>query len=222
MSAEVDICNLALALLGDEATVSSIYPPDGSAQAAHCARFYPIARDALLEMHTWGFATTRVALALTTSITSAWQYAYSPPSNVLNYLEILDPAVVDEYTVGVQSANTSLGASNIGIGNYVPQAYEIEKDAQGNSVLLTNLPNAVLRYTMSVNDPTKFSPLFTEALSALLASKLAGPMLKGAAGRAAAQDMMKLFAGWMAKATESDANDRRLRLTLGAPWMVNR
>ena len=34
--------------IGDAATVSSINPPEGSAQAEHCARFYPIARDALL------------------------------------------------------------------------------------------------------------------------------------------------------------------------------
>ena len=56
MASEVDICNLALGHLGDNATVSSISPPEGSAQAEHCARFYPIARDALLEMHNWNFA----------------------------------------------------------------------------------------------------------------------------------------------------------------------
>lgn len=51
MASEVDICNLALARLGDNATVASIDPPEGSAQAEHCARFYAIARDSLLEMH---------------------------------------------------------------------------------------------------------------------------------------------------------------------------
>ena len=59
MSSEVAICNLALAHLGDSATVASIDPPEGSAQSEHCARFYPIARDALLEMHAWKFATRR-------------------------------------------------------------------------------------------------------------------------------------------------------------------
>ena len=50
MASEVDICNLALGHLGDNATVASLNPPEGSVQAQHCARFYPIARDALLEM----------------------------------------------------------------------------------------------------------------------------------------------------------------------------
>ena len=45
MASDVDVCNLALAHLGDEATVASISPPEGSAQAGHCARFYPMARD---------------------------------------------------------------------------------------------------------------------------------------------------------------------------------
>ena len=34
MASVVDLCNLSLARLGDEANVVSIEPPDGSAQAA--------------------------------------------------------------------------------------------------------------------------------------------------------------------------------------------
>jgi hypothetical protein len=67
VASEVDICNLALGHIGDSATVSSINPPEGSAQAEHCSRFYPIARDSLLEMHNWGFATKRTNLALLSS-----------------------------------------------------------------------------------------------------------------------------------------------------------
>ena len=63
MASEVEICNLALAHLGDEATVASIDPPEGSAQAEHCQRFYPVSRNSLLEMHDWAFATKRATLA---------------------------------------------------------------------------------------------------------------------------------------------------------------
>ena len=56
MASVVDICNLALAHIGDDATVSSIDPPEGSAQAEHCKRFYAIARDTMLQMHNWNFA----------------------------------------------------------------------------------------------------------------------------------------------------------------------
>lgn len=60
---EVTICNLTLAHLGDVAMVASIKPPDSSVQAQLCARFYYVARNALLEMSAWGFATRRVRLA---------------------------------------------------------------------------------------------------------------------------------------------------------------
>jgi hypothetical protein len=77
MAAEVDICNAALGHLGDEATVAAITPPDGSVQAGHCARFYPMARDELLEMHTWRFNTQRAVLALSPSPPAGWAFAYA-------------------------------------------------------------------------------------------------------------------------------------------------
>ena len=67
MSSVIDICNLALSHLGDTATVASIDPPEGSAQAEHCSRFYPVARDAMLELFNWKFATRRATLALLTA-----------------------------------------------------------------------------------------------------------------------------------------------------------
>ena len=64
MATEVDICNLALAHLGDDATIASLSPPEGSAQAEKAARFYPIARNTLLEMHTWNFASKAWKLSI--------------------------------------------------------------------------------------------------------------------------------------------------------------
>jgi hypothetical protein len=79
MATEVDICNLALGHLGDNATVASLTPPEGSAQAEHAARFYPISRDTLLESHAWNFATRRATMPLvnmhTRSQTIAWIYS---------------------------------------------------------------------------------------------------------------------------------------------------
>jgi len=222
VAADVDLCNTSLAYLGDEALVASISPPDGSAQSSHCARFYPIARDALIEMFAWGFATTRTSLAAISNTSSTWRYAYAAPANAINYLEVLDPNATDEYSVGVPSPNSVSGAPSSGLGVYTPQPYEVETDANGNDVIYTNVMNAVLRYTQSVTDTTKFSPLFSAALTRLLASMLAGPVLKGSEGRAESVAQMKLFNVAFEAATESDANSRRLTLVPGAPWMVNR
>ncbi len=221
MASDVDICNLALAQLGDTAAVQSINPPDQSAQAAHCARFYPIARDALLEMHTWGFATLRVALAQVANPFSTWQYAYLAPSDAINYLAILDPNAPDDYSVGLQMAGTTPYSPPTGVGVYTPQPFQLES-IDGDEVILTNQANAVLRYTHSVSDTAEFSPLFVQGLATLLASHLAGPVLKGGEGRAAGAQKMQEFLKWRELAIESDANQRRIRLTPGASWMVNR
>lgn len=222
MAAEVDICNLALAYLGDEANVASINPPDQSAQASHCARFYPQARDELLEMHTWQFATTRAALALASNPSSSWQYAYAAPANVLNYLAVLDPSATGDYSMQAPLAYVANASGQPGLGVYSPQPYVVETAADGSEIVLTNQQNAVLRYTLSMSDTTKFSPTFVEALARLLAAKLAGPLLKGEVGRQEGQAQMGWFTRAFEKAVESDANQRRINLAHGPAWMVNR
>lgn len=221
MASDVDICNLALAELGDVAAVSSINPPDQSAQAGHCSRFYPIARDALLEMHTWGFATLRVQLAEVTNPYSQWQHAYATPSDALNYLEVFDPNAVDDYTVGLQMVGTVPGSIQNGIGIYTPQPFVVET-LNGQETIFTNQANAMLRYTRTVSNTAEFSPTFVVGLAKLLSSFLAGPLIKGEEGRAVAQSKMQEFNAWKEKAVESDANQRKVALVQGATWMRNR
>lgn len=210
MSSEVDICNLALARLGDEATVASIDPPEGSAQAAHCARFYPMARDSLLEIHAWNFTQGREALALLVNeaANSTWLYTYAVPSDMINVVGIYDPTATDDL---------------IANGTYTPQPYVIESlESTGEDVIMTNQDDAVIRYARRVTDPTRFSPLFTDALAWLLASYLAGPILKGETGVAAAQSAHKAFMARLSDAIESDANQRRFPTTQSVSWITGR
>lgn len=221
MASDVDIVNLALASLGDAARVTSINPPDQSAQAGLASRFFPVARDALLEMHTWGFATVREPLAYVTNPSSTWKYAYAAPSNVLNYIAVLDPLAADDYSMGVQLPNTVLGSIQAGVGVYQPQPFTVETIAS-TTIILTNQQDAVLRYTKGITDTAEFSPLFVVGLSKLLASYLAGPLIKGQEGRNVAASMLQEFMKWKELAVESDSNQRKLNITPGAPWMVNR
>ena len=224
MASEVDIVNLALGRLGDDATVSSIDPPEGSAQASHAARFYPIARDSMLEMHQWGFATRRVTLAVLTGASpSPWQYAYAAPANALNMLAVMASDATNDYSTGQPMPYTPPGMpAQAGYGLYVPQEYVVEALEDGTSVIYTNQVNAVLRYSALVSDTTKFSPLFTDALAWLLASHLAGPILKGETGAAAAKSCMQMFNTIFSKATVSDANQRRATVAANTNWLANR
>lgn len=222
MASEVDIVNLALGHLGDTATVSSIDPPEGSPQAEHASRFYPIARDSLLEMHSWGFATTRSTLALLGSSWPEWAYCYASPSNALNILAILDANAADDYSVGMQYGYTQVGVPVVMQGVYTPQPFSQETLEDGTVVIYTNQENAVCRYTRFITDTTVFSPLFVDTLAWYLASYLAGPILKGDAGAAEAKRCMANAMGMLSKAATSDANQRRIHPTQNVGWMAGR
>lgn len=196
MASAVDISNLALSHLGDEAGVSAISPPDGSAQAALCGRFYPMARDALLEMRPWTFATKRAALAEVASnpVSDDWSYAYALPSGCLRPLALLVPGA-PERVLGTGADSDA--------GTY---PYLVEAAADGSKILCTNVEGAYLRFIAVATDTTRYTPGFVMALSRLLASYLAGPIIKGAAGMQVAQAQLKIFEAEYAKAAAADAN----------------
>ena len=213
MASEIDVCNLALSHLVDTATIASLDPPEGSAQAEHCARFYPIARDSMLEMHAWGFATRRARLALLASGWPEWNYAYAQPADALNIIAILPPSSSDDYSTGIPD---SAG------GPYVPQPFSCEINEAGASVIYSDQADAVLRYSSTVSDPTRFSPLFTMALSWHLASMLAGPIIKGDAGAAEAKRCAAMMQAYLSKAVESDSSQRRIKPEHVVSWMAGR
>jgi hypothetical protein len=188
MASVVDICNLALSHLGDAATVSSISPPEGSPQAEYCQRFFPVARDALLEMFSWNFATKRVLLTeIADAAPVTWAYAYGMPNKCLRVLNIYPDGTIadddgDDYTIESDGATT---------------------------MIFTNTPLATARYIESVTDTTRYSPLFVNALSYLLASYLAGVVLKGGEGASMGKEMYKWFMQEYGKAAIANANSRK-------------
>lgn len=165
MASVVQICNMALSHIGSEARVSSISPPDGSVEAGHCAMFYDLARTELLEPGNWAFSLKRATLAEVTNHSTGWPYAYAKPSNCLRALRILRPSFTQGLVVDPHAGDSGSAP------------FDIEGD-----VIFTNAPDAVLVYVQDVTDSTKFPASFTSALSYLLASYLAGPIIKGNEG----------------------------------------
>ena len=201
MASEIDIANLALARLGDDASVASIDPPEGSAQAEHCARFYPIARDSMLEMHDWNFTVRRASLALLSVDSFNWTYAYAKPSSTIRVVSVL-PAASSPEDDGVN--------------------FELGNTSSGDSIILTDLAEATALYTVRVTDTTKYPPLFVDALAWLLAAHLAGPVIKGDAGQAEARRSIAMFQLLMAQATRSDSNQREKPPVHTPTWVEQR
>lgn len=213
MASVLQICNLALARLGDVANVSSIDPPEGSVQAQYCAQFYPMVRDALLALHDWSFATKRASLAQLGTGWPEWDYAYAMPADQINILGVLPSDATDDYSV-----STGCGAA----GQYVTQPFSCEADERGRLVIYTDQADAVARYTARVTDTTLFSPLFTDVLVLRLAAALAGPILKGDSGRAMAQALENEARQKLATAAANDANDRKTSARHSVPWLAAR
>ena len=116
-----------------------------------------------------------------------WQYAYVEPANTLRVLKVLTSA--DSTT-----ANTHY--------------FETETDGEGRALIRTDVEAAQALITFRVTDTTRWSPLFIEALSWLLAAHLAGPIIKGEEGRAESRRLLQEARAYRIQAIESDANQR--------------
>lgn len=190
---QISIWNLALARLGDPATVGA--PDERSRQAELCRQFYPLARRSVLEMRDWNFNTRVLAMAaIATPVEAAhWRYAYSFPTDALRVLRVGEPTAL------------MAGADSEGAD------FEVLTGSGGERYVVTDWPGAACKFTIDVPDPARWSPLFTDAMSWYLASQLAGPMIQGETGRNEARRMLQEFRLVLGEAERSDANQKQAK-----------
>lgn len=187
MTSVVSICNLALANVG-KPDIQDIN--EASAEAVACKKFYAQARDTLLQSYPWRFAQATEALAeVTNTKPDRWGYAYQRPTDCLKLRRVTDSYDLDYLPDD--------GVSVIGGGF----AYAIEGDT-----VFCSISPAYLVYTQRLEDPTRYPPLFVEALSWHLAVKLAMPLTRDPKVRA---DAYQLAVQTMGQAGVSDANEVR-------------
>jgi hypothetical protein len=201
MKSDVSICNLALSHIGETADLSSISPPDNTAKAEICASFYYIARDSLLEMHDWKFATKRFQLSKVDNERLDFGFCYSLPPDFLR--------AIKTYTLPKYSDLEALD-------------YEIETDSSNLSVLYSNYDNLMLHYVARVEDAEDYSPLFALVLSWHLASMIAGSIIKGIEGMKAAQSCVQAASGLLIQATASDSSQMKHDINHIPDWIKAR
>lgn len=184
MASKVDICNIALSHIGQRAIIQNISPPDASVEAQICARYYPQARDELLEERRWGFCATRAPLALLTATPpAAWAYVYKIPDAALELIAVLQQSTPDDN---------------------ITEPYIVE-----GTTILSNTPNATLRYTFFNDDPTTYPAFARSALGWLISHYLAGSIIKGDTGAKVAEGAYKMYQVQLAKASAFDANQAK-------------
>lgn len=207
---EISLCNLALSNIGEK-PITSLDPPDGSAQSLLCSQYYQIALDTLLEAADWSFARRRVELveAPANERDDIWAYAYSLPTDFLGVATILQSGVTE---------------STILTNPDVLPVFELARDIQGNQILYTNEQSAILSYSARVADTTKFTRSFSIAFGWHLASMLAGPLVRGEKGIELARFCEQQAALYIGRAGSFDKNtqQRQTRDRPQAPWIAGR
>lgn len=180
MATVVDICNIALSYLGDTGTVTSIDPPEGSPQADHCARFYPLALNKILMETAWAFATKRAKLNQLKEAPVGAAYAYGFPSDCLHIQRVFDASGRDL------------------------RSYHLERSDYGMTIL-TEIPADWIKYTTSSVPAELFPSDFADALAHLLAAKLAGAAITGSTGASMAEEQLKIYTLMVKDAMQRDA-----------------
>lgn len=143
MATNIDICNLALAHLG-EAQITSLV--EDNARAAACNLRYAFVRDEVLRSHRWNFAQKRVSIiAYLSAPAFGWAKGFPLPADCLRVLEFN----------GTEE------------GQIVGNEYIIE----GRSIL-TNATTANIVYVSREEDVTLYDSIFINALALKLAAAL--------------------------------------------------
>jgi len=107
MTSGVDICNMALQILGTR-KISSF--DDETVEARLCKTQYPLSRMSLLREHPWNFAIKRVDLApLSDKPVFGWTHQFEKPGDFIRLLEVMDQTVGDYIFEGNKIlANTNI------------------------------------------------------------------------------------------------------------------
>lgn len=197
MADVTSICNQALAAVGTRTSITSI--GEQSNEARQCLLQYDPTRRHLLRSAHWGFARAYVAPALLLARYGTpenpgpgkpdyrwdaqqeppppWLYAYYVPSDSLAVRYIV-PASATEISTTPPIFGTP--SSTFWPENWMGPMVKFEistvfagdKIVQGQTVLLTNMPRAIICYTRDVENPNLFDESFTRAFVQGLAANI--------------------------------------------------
>ena len=149
MISKLDICNIALAHLGQE-PISSLGQEDE--RARRCALFYEPVRKEVLRTHNWAFAASQITLALLAGDGGLqWPYMYAYPQDCLFLRRVFSSGTQDREGAFKEGFNQDLHAR----------------------VIFCGIGQARAEYTRDVQDESQFDPAFVKAFSLALAADLA-------------------------------------------------
>lgn len=179
MSTKTDLCNIALANLGETIQIADI-DTDKSASAKKCRQFLDLTIRGALSDFPWTFARGVVDLAILSDQESElYEYIYAYPNDCLEPRSI----VIPNSPIGLYYRYYPYffnGASGIETAppEFLRPNFEKGLSADGKSrTIMTNYESAKLLYTKDVQDELQLWPTaFFEAVAWRLSAYLAMPV----------------------------------------------
>lgn|SRR5271166_923272 len=191
MASITDICNRALQAIGTRSTIANL--TEGSNESINCNLLYDPTRQQLLRAANWNFAKEMQTLTLLLAQPGTpenpnlpvnqqwvqgqqpplpWLYEYAYPTNCLRVQRIVPQSLATYPGIPLFSIPTMAGLTN----SLPFIKFEVGTDyllGTQQTVVLTNLENALIIYTIDFTNSMLFDPDFTESLVAAMAGKLA-------------------------------------------------
>lgn len=219
----IDVGNQALSIMGEAANITQLEPTPNATQGAKLvAQHLPKAKEQILQLHPWTFATRRVAAVAIDDVVSTRKFAYAVPLEMLYPVAVLDPEAPDEHQVRTQRADVDPWTRVPEAGSLEPATLPlvIETDRQGNRILRTDQENAIFVYVAGNVDFAVWDPLVRQACAYQLASLCVGGIVKGKAGAQLGQQYAQMA---MALAIQAAGNNAQfqtdIRVQGKCPWL---
>lgn len=203
MASEIEICNLALSNIR-AGSINSFN--EGSVQAQQCKLKYGILRDRCLREIAWQFNNTIRPLASLSVDIFNWAYTYSYPVDCLKIHRLV--GAYEAIPQGSSDVVSRLRDPSIlslrDAKKQIP--YEVF-NVDDVRVIGADESNLRANFARKVTDPNLFSDDFIMALSHLMASELAVPIVGAELGRALRSDSLTMYKEYLASAIATDMND---------------
>ena len=203
MTSEVEVCNLALS----NARAGSINSlTESSLPAQVCKLKYPILRDRCLTEMSFGFNRRLTAMQVLTTEIFNWSYAYQYPVDCLKIHRLVG-AHEELLNADADVISRMIDSQLLPIGDLRHQIpYEVF-NFDNNKVIGTNEDELRIDYAVKVTDPNLFTADFILALSHLLTSEIAIPIVGAEMGRQIRSDSLQIYKEYLNSAITNDLND---------------
>ena len=209
-----DICNEAI---GDLPAHPITGLDDTRKEGRECSRYISGCVSELIADHDWDFVERRVSLAeVTNDREGEWLRAFALPSEIVSPIRLI-PDYSATANLAVSTGQTTEQVAGPVVATPIlyyrgtrlatePIEYEL-----ANGILYTDLPTPILEYSTDALEPAKWSPLFAQAVIALLASRIYRPVLGEKADTAELREKRNYaeYAKRMAVADDLNRHPRR-------------